>query len=612
MADLAFNIIFFGIFFFVLTMIQIAATKRFAGLKKVYGIFFIIRVIAYISLISADYLLFFFLPFDFIFTIVVAVISAFRVSGIIEQTNILGEMHCPNCNALVSMGDLFCGECGVKLSFNKVPATVEPMYLKSENEILEELIRESASKNNYDINALIPEIKKRKIIISVICGIISFILTSLIFFHISSIIVLLDVINIIVYFIIMKKFNTMKYLIKEVKTRPDENLDYIVSNVLSNVSTSNYSKYLYGSSILIGILIPLIIFSKPHFFYEYTKSGYYVRFYTTSFVSEKHITIPETHNGKKIIGIRGDVFKNLRKLESVTLPDTMEVIRGHAFDNDINLVSINLPNNLTYLGGGAFKNCRKLKSINIPQGIKEIHCNTFENTGIENIELPDTITNIGGSAFKDCEYLKTVKLPSSTTEIHGNTFENCVNLESIGIPSTVTRIGGHAFYNNTKLSSVSIKEDSRLVEIGSSAFRLCKNLSYIVLPKSTTIINERAFKESPTNIYYFGDPMYGKTIDKSKFKYDTFGYLRVGATQTIGEYHDEAICHNDKFILTNIDSYEEKVIYTMQYIGKNETKTFTLDKDNHYLYINDNLAVELDSKYSITNKNAISFDIYYN
>ena len=50
----------------------------------------------------------------------------------------------------------------------------------------------------------------------------------------------------------------------------------------------------------------------------------------------------------------------------------------------------------------------------------------------------------------------------------------------------------------------------------------------------------------------------------------------------------------------------------MKNIGNNETKTFTLDKDNYYLYINDNLAIEIDSKYSATNIKSISFDIYYN
>lgn len=604
----AFNISFYGIFFIVTTALQFNVAKS-SGKVPMYSLILLVRIFAYLFLILSDSMFFFLVFLDVILTIVFVIKYG---NNIVKINDPIPVLKCPKCGVVVNESDKFCAECGYLLKTSIVPATVDPMYLKSESALIQTLIENAASKNNCDINVTLPEMKKRKIIISIICALISFILTSLIFFHISNFIVILELINLVVYILIMNRFDTMKYLIKEVKSRPDEDLEYVVSNVLSNVTTNKYSKYIYIASMVIGIILPLIIFSKPHLFYEDTENGYYVRFYTTSIIGEKNITIPEEHKGKKVIGIRGNVFMNLKRLKSVTLPDSIEVIRGHAFDGDSSLESINLPSNLNYLGGGAFKDCRRLKSINIPDKLMEIHGNTFENTGIENIEIPDTIADIGGESFKDCEHLKSVKLPNNITEIHGNTFENCVELESIEIPSSVTRIGGHAFYNNKKLSNVTFKEDSNLVEIGSSAFRLCSSLRSIVLPKSATLINERAFKESPTAIYYFGDPMYGKTIDKSKYKYDSFGYLRVGETHIIGEYYGGSISHNEKLILTNISNYGGKVIYYLQYIGNNETKTFTLDKDNYYLYINDNLAIEIDSKYSATNIKSISFDIYYN
>ena len=615
MNNLFFNIIFYGMFFFVLTAFQTNASKSNinSNAKTIYKIALSIRIFLYLLLIISDNMLTFILFFDFVFTFVFAFVSGLRSVYISKYSPVSSTpMNCPKCNALINAGDKFCGECGNNLTQVLTPATVEPMYLKSENVILEELIRECATRNGYNINATLPEMKKRKIIISVICGLISFILTSLVFFHISFLIILLDIINTIVYFIIINNFNTMKYLIKEIKSRPDEDLEYVVANVLSNVGTFKYSKLIYVTVILISIITPLIIFSKPHYFYEYTKEGYYLRFYTTSFVNEEHITIPETHKGKKVIGIRGNVFMNLNNLKSVTLPDTMEVIRGHAFDGDSSLESINLPSKLKYLGGGAFKNCHNLKEITIPESLTEINGNTFENTGIETIELSDTITNVGGSAFKDCENLKTVKLPKNITEIHGNTFENCTKLESIVIPDTVTRIGGHAFYNNSSLSSVTFTENSKLVEIGSSAFRLCDNLSSIVLPKSAVMINERAFKESPTTVYYFGDAMYGMMIDESEYENKSFAYLHVGEEFVVGKYYENSLSHNDKLILSNISVNQDKVIYSIEYIGKYGSKTFTIDSDVPYAYVNDNLAIEIDSKYAATNSNALSFNAYYN
>lgn len=609
MGNLVSSIMFFGIFFIVLSTIQYNFAKYYEKLNIAYVFILIVRIVIYMNLIMGKYFLIGFLIVDFFITFILIAIGSSKKAIVATKTII---NNCPKCNAPINDGDVYCAECGNKLILDGDQATIESLYYQSENIIINTLIRESASKNDLDINSTLPETKRRKTIISVIFGIITFILTSLIFFHISIIIVVLDILNIIIYILLMKKFNTMKYLIKEVKSRPDENLDYIVSNALANASNAKYLKYIYFSSILIGIIVPLIIFSKPHFFYESTDNGYYVRFYTTTILGENSITVPEEYNGKKVIGIRGNVFMNLKRLKTVSLPDTIEVIRGHAFDGDSSLTSINLPENLNYLGGGAFKNCKSLKNINIPEKLTEINGNTFENTALESIELPDSINDIGGEAFKDCAVLKSVKLPSNITEIHGSTFENCISLESINIPDSVTRIGGHAFYNNTKLSSVTFTANSKLTEIGSSAFRLCNRLSKIVLPKNVISINERAFKESPTTIYYFGEPIYGSIINKNNYKYNSFGYLRKGEEHIVGEFYQAAISHDDRLRLVGIDSYYDKVIYTIEYIGKNETKIVTIDTNNSYSYINENLAIEIQSKYASTNQYSLSFNVYYN
>ena len=99
-----------------------------------------------------------------------------------------------------------------------------------------------------------------------------------------------------------------------------------------------------------------------------------------------------------------------------------------------------------------------------------------------------------------------IKLSNNISEIRGNTFENCDSLKSIVIPDNVTRIGGHAFYGDSSLSEVVISEYSKLQEIGSSAFRRCSSLNSIQIPKYT-IVNERAFKESPTNVIRYDDFM---------------------------------------------------------------------------------------------------------
>ncbi|UKI58371.1 MAG: leucine-rich repeat domain-containing protein [Clostridium sp.] len=41
-------------------------------------------------------------------------------------------------------------------------------------------------------------------------------------------------------------------------------------------------------------------------------------------------------------------------LESVSLPNTIKEIRGQAFKNDRKLTTVNIPSSLEYLGGGPF------------------------------------------------------------------------------------------------------------------------------------------------------------------------------------------------------------------------------------------------------------------
>ena len=230
--------------------------------------------------------------------------------------------------------------------------------------------------------------------------------------------------------------------------------------------TSFHIKTLQITSIIIAIILPLIIFFKPVIIYEPYDEGYSVRYYIFGLTEFTKATIPETHNDKPILSLRGNTFSNMPFLAEVSLPDSITEIRGQAFKNCNNLRKVNLPKNLTYLGGEAFQNDVNLESIELPEGL---------------------------------------------TEIKGNTFENCTSLKEINIPDNVTRIGGHAFYECINLSKVDISPTSQLKEIGSSAFRHCTSLKEITIP-SSTLINERAFKESPTKINKYT----GNTINNNK------------------------------------------------------------------------------------------------
>lgn len=410
------------------------------------------------------------------------------------------NLKCPKCNEKLRPIDRFCPNCGadvkkeVEFQINNagkqapiikkeyvVPTSFSNIYSSSENNILDEYIKIELENQKIDLNTkLVPlSTLKRKKVLSIIFSILVFIYISMIFFHFPLLTYIIGIIILIVFFVISRKFNLVKMIAKEIKARPTEKMDNIIINIVNSLTEDNLLTFKI-CSFLVAVFLPLMIFMTPKILYEKQGDGYAVRFYAYGLLNYKSATIPEEHNGKKVIALRGNTFSNMYFLEKVILPDTIKEIRGQAFKYDWKLTEVNMPKSLEYLGGGSFYNCISLKKIS----------------------LPDTLTYMGGETFYNATSLEYVKLSRNLTEIRGNTFENCYSLKEIAIPDKVTRIGGHAFYGNHNLEKVTLTKNSKLTEIGSSAFRQCYKLENIKIPIHTTV-NDRAFKESPTVVSRF-------------------------------------------------------------------------------------------------------------
>lgn len=419
-------------------------------------------------------------------------------SAVNNQSTTDTNLKCKNCGGNIKVTDKFCGNCGQPCNPSKQnteivdppiqkkivsKANFDSMYNLTESQLLEEFINRQLSKLQIDKNSkVIPaSLLKRKQILNILFVLLLFIYIILIFFHFPLLTYLIGLILLIVLFKYTRNYNMLKYLKKQIQERPSEK----VTNIIMNVKTTfvpNKTKPIFIVGIVAAIILPLIIFAKPITFYEKMDNGYGVRFYTFGLTNFKTVNIPETYKGEEIVSIRGNVFANMPFLEEVNLPNSITEIRGKAFKNDISLTKINIPDSLEYLGGSAFYNCSSLRSV----------------------KLPDTLTYMGGETFYNAYSLENIELSKKLQEIRGNTFEECSSLISIDIPDSVTRIGGHAFYGASRLSEVNITENSNLEEIGSSAFRECSSLLSIRVPKQT-YINSRAFKNSPTSIYYYDE-----------------------------------------------------------------------------------------------------------
>ena len=194
------------------------------------------------------------------------------------------------------------------------------------------------------------------------------------------------------------------------------------------------------------------------------------------------VVIPAEIEGKPVTEIGDGAFNICRKLESITLPDS-----------------------LTDIGNRAFKGCTALKGITLPYGIRSIKSNLFSGcSALSEVILPDSITAIGPNAFSGCSALKSLSIPNGVNSIKNSTFDGCSALVNISIPSSVTQIGAYAFRNCSALMNIDIPNGVTGIEL--FAFNACRALERVSLPISITSIGWNAFNGCTTlrDLYYFG------------------------------------------------------------------------------------------------------------
>ena len=272
--------------------------------------------------------------------------------------------------------------------------------------------------------------------------------------------------------------------------------------------------------------------------------------------------------GSKLQKIAARAFENCSKLQSISLPDSVQTIEENGFaycknlgavdfgnvlkeiDNyafcDSGVTRVRIPNSTTAVGAsafsgcdslnevtlgsglkgierGVFSNCSNLKQIEIPDNITYISDEAFMDAGLTSVEIPDSVTSIGFGAFYGCESLKKVVIGNNLAYIADNAFTSCA-LTEIMWGGKVEKIGTESFSNNKNLTTVSIPNSVAEIEYG--AFNRCDNLSNVEIPDSVEAIGGFAFDNEgndtrSTNTKWYdaqadGDVYAGKVYYKYK------------------------------------------------------------------------------------------------
>jgi hypothetical protein len=112
--------------------------------------------------------------------------------------------------------------------------------------------------------------------------------------------------------------------------------------------------------------------------------------------------------------VRGYAFSECNFLNSVELPSNVIIIGEKTFEKCKNLEKVNFSGTSSKLVGrkieaGAFSFCSSLNTITLPNNLELIEEQAFlDCTALEQIEIPENVKEIKDRAFYGCESLKTV------------------------------------------------------------------------------------------------------------------------------------------------------------------------------------------------------------
>lgn len=132
-----------------------------------------------------------------------------------------------------------------------------------------------------------------------------------------------------------------------------------------------------------------------------------------------------------VTNISTSAFADCPSLQSIYIPDSVEVIGDYAFFKDTSLTNVVLPAKLYKIGPATFYHCLNLTKIDLPKSLRYICEHAFEDTHLTDIEIPLTIQAVDDEAFANCKFLKNVTITDNDPRIFAKAFQDCLSLETI-------------------------------------------------------------------------------------------------------------------------------------------------------------------------------------
>ncbi len=209
-------------------------------------------------------------------------------------------------------------------------------------------------------------------------------------------------------------------------------------------------------------------------------------------------------------------FRNMSKIKSITLPDSITVIDDFAFEGCTALTSFNVPANVNHIGVGVFSDCGSLKELTSSSAVYRAvnNCLVKGNAvvlGCANSTIPESgVTTVASYAFYKCPTMADVVIPSNINTIEDGAFWYCDGLKVLKLSEMKAGFSQNALTGCTKITTVQLPLSaldwipnqagvSVLSVVGNDtvipkeAFKGFYALTDVTLPETVTDIGDYAF-----------------------------------------------------------------------------------------------------------------------
>ena len=191
--------------------------------------------------------------------------------------------------------------------------------------------------------------------------------------------------------------------------------------------------------------------------------------------NKESVTVPGTLEGLPVYVVERNTFKNDCKVKSIIFEEGIHDINC-GLGVIATLKSVTLPSTLETVKA-TFENCYKLETVVIPEGVEMLLYNSFKHcSSLKSVALPSTMRIIGSDAFAFCTSLESVTLKSGVTKIDARAFAGCKALKTVKLPGTLEYIGADAFINS---GLVSLEIPESVKAIGSGLFSGCDKITTV-------------------------------------------------------------------------------------------------------------------------------------